>query len=131
MAKTTKQEQSEIISELYQLEAGEALEDIETIQVSIPLRSEYKFMLEAIADRFRVPMARIAGPILQDGLFLAFSTLSEKDQDKAASVADQKNHDFLVKQFNGGYEQHGMRYWAMQAYCLRVGNEKNEKSEAA
>lgn len=127
MAKSTKQKQSLIISELYEEEAGEVSEELAVIQISIPVTSDYKFMLEALADRFRVPMARIARPIMQEGIFAAFSALTDQDQDKVAAVADQKNHDFMVKQFNGGYEQAGMKYWEMQAYCLQ-GKHKNDEA---
>jgi len=127
MAKVDKQKQSGIISDFYEEEAGEAFEEVEVIQISIPVRSHYKFMLEALADRFRVPMARISRPILEEGLFLAFSTLSDKDQDKLAAVADQKNHDFLLKQYGeGNFEQHGMRFWDSQSYCLQRKDKANE-----
>lgn len=127
-----KKLENSVIMELYEDEADNAKEQAETIQVSVPLDAEFKFLLEALAERFRVPMVRIVRPILQEQLLQSFLTLKPVDQDKVAEVADKKTQEYLIKLYEkmgGTYEHHGLGYWAGNAYYAQ-GKGKNE-SEAA
>lgn len=124
---------SGIILELYEEESYEARDEVETIQISMPIGADHKFLLEALADRFRVPMARIARPILEDGLRSCFLTLTKKDQDLVASVADKKINDFLEKSYEkmgGSYEHLGLGVWEGHAYAAQAQPDLHQEKAA-
>jgi hypothetical protein len=122
-----------LIHELYQDEAENGRQEYETVQLSIQLTADHKFLLEALAERFNVSQSSIARPLLEDALGFAFSSLSDKDMSTVADYADKKTHDFLVKTYKdrgGNFEHTGMGRWAAFAYCAQV-NDQATKEEVA
>lgn len=122
----------DVIRNLYEEEMRkDSYESIETIQLTMQLSAEHKFLLEALSERFKVSQSSIARPILERALENAFLSLVGKDEDTVAEYADNKINDFMVKvakDRGGKYERVGLGHWASLAYCTKRNDDEREEA---
>lgn len=117
-----------VMEEMYFREADEAVAEIENQPISVRIRADLLFLLQAMAERFAsTTRATLGGDLLEAAIQDAFAQLADADLEKVGAAADKAYFEWAKSKYDN-FQASGATYELM-GQCIREGREKSRNEE--